>query len=210
MSSRVMSCPGQQRIAPAEARRQRDLGVALGEQRVADHVVERAVEVAAPIKQRFRPADDLAQHLLVRRADRGDLRGHLGVRRNRVGEDRDELVAIVLHLAAAHVEIEPRDELAVAARGDQQRLADLDHVRQRVVGVPGQDHVDAAARGRRACGRRRSRCATAAPRAARRRCAPSRRCPADPPRGCRTTRSGSSSADWRSACRGTPGRSRRS
>ena len=66
------------------------------------------------------------QHLLVRRADRGDLRRHLGIGRDHVGEDRDEPEAIALHLAVAHVEIEPRDELAVAAGGDQQRLADLD------------------------------------------------------------------------------------
>ncbi len=37
----------QQRFAPAEARRQRDLGVAFGQERIADHIVERAVEVAA-------------------------------------------------------------------------------------------------------------------------------------------------------------------
>ena len=176
MSSRVIGLAGQQRGAPAEARRQRDLGVALGQHRVADQVVERAVEVAAPVEQRLGAADDLAQHRLVRRADGADLRRHLGVRRDRVGEHRDQLVAIVLHLAVAHVEIEPRDELAVAARRDQQRLADLDHVGQRVVGVRGQDDVDAADAARRACGRRRSRCATAARRAARRPCAPSRRC----------------------------------
>jgi hypothetical protein len=43
---------GQQRSAPAEARRQRDLGVALGEQRLADQVVEGAVEIAAAVQQR--------------------------------------------------------------------------------------------------------------------------------------------------------------
>src|SRR3546814_14867949 len=44
---------GQQRGAPAEARRQRDLGVALGQQRLADEVVEGAVEVAAAVEQRL-------------------------------------------------------------------------------------------------------------------------------------------------------------
>jgi hypothetical protein len=41
----------QQTGAPAEARRQRDVGIALGQQRVADQVVERAVEIAAAVKQ---------------------------------------------------------------------------------------------------------------------------------------------------------------
>ena len=78
MSSRVMSCPGSSDVAPAEARRQRDLGVALGKQRVADQVVERAVEIAAAVEQRLGPADHLAQHCLVRSADAADLRRHLG------------------------------------------------------------------------------------------------------------------------------------
>ena len=54
----------QQRAAPAEARRKRDLGVALGQHGLADQVVERAVEIAAPVEQRVRAAE-LARELLA-------------------------------------------------------------------------------------------------------------------------------------------------
>ena len=79
----------------------------------------------------------------MRSTHAADLRRHLGVGRDGVGEDRNELEAVVLDLAVADIEIEPRDELAMAAGGDQQRLADLDDVRQRIVGMRGQDDVDA-------------------------------------------------------------------
>ena len=52
---------------------------------------------------------------------------------NGVGKQRDELVAKARDLHAAHVEIEPRQKLAVTARCDQQRLADAHGFRQRVV-----------------------------------------------------------------------------
>ena len=143
MSSRVMSCPGSSDVPH---RKPGDSAISASrsrQQRIADHIVQRAVEIAAPVEQRFGAADRLAQHLLVRRADRLDLRGHLGVGGDRVGEDRDQPVAMAFHLAVAHIEIEPRDELAVAAGGDQQGLADLDHIGKGVMRMAGQDDVDA-------------------------------------------------------------------
>ena len=50
---------------------------------------------------------------------------------------------MVLDLAVADIEVEPRHELAMAAGCDQQGSADFDDVRQRVVSMGGQDDVDA-------------------------------------------------------------------
>jgi hypothetical protein len=55
-----------------------------------------------------------------------------------------------MHRAVLHVEIDAGDELAVAAAGDQERVPDLQRLGQRVMGVPGQDHVDPG-NGRRSC-----------------------------------------------------------
>jgi hypothetical protein len=79
----------------------------------------------------------------VRRAHLLDLPRHLGVRRDNVREDRDQPVAVALHLSGLHVEVEPRDELAVAAGGDEHSLADLDHVGQCVMRMRRQQDVDA-------------------------------------------------------------------
>src|SRR5207245_1773577 len=113
----------QQRRAPAHARRQRNLGVALSEQRIADHIIERAIEISAAIKERAGAADDFAEMGDVRRPDGGNPCGDRRIGRNHVGEDRYELVAITHHLPSAHIEIETRYELAVAARSYEQRPA---------------------------------------------------------------------------------------
>ena len=66
--------PGQHARAPAEAGRERDLGVAFLDDRRADEVVEGAVDGAAAIEQRLRAADDARQLAGKRRArlrDRG-------------------------------------------------------------------------------------------------------------------------------------------
>ena len=55
----------QQARAPAEAGRQRDLGVALGQHRLAEQVVERAGEVAAPVEQRVGLAERRASRSLA-------------------------------------------------------------------------------------------------------------------------------------------------
>ena len=132
----------QQGGAPAEARREGDLGVALLEQGLADQVVEGAVEVAAAVEQALGAAEHAPQLGRVGRANALDQRRHLGIRLDDVGEDRDQPVAVVGDLAVLDLEVEPGEELAVRARGDQQGLADLDRGRQGVVGVAGQDHVD--------------------------------------------------------------------
>ncbi len=129
--------------APAKSGRERDLGVALLQDRGADQVVERAVESAAPVEQRFRSADHARKLRPKGRPRLGDRRAHLWIGADRVGKKRDQPVAIVLDLHALDVEVEARDELAVAARRDQQRLADPHRLGQRVVGVRGENHVDA-------------------------------------------------------------------
>src|SRR5438093_1345075 len=53
--------PRENRDAPAEARRERHLGVGALEQRVEDQLVERAVEVAAAVEQRIRDGQALAE-----------------------------------------------------------------------------------------------------------------------------------------------------
>ena len=210
MSSTVISAPGSTDVPqrkPGDSAISASRSVMM---RVADQIVERAVEGAATIEQRLAAADHPRQFVRKRRARLGDRRRHLRVRRDGVGEQRNELVAKAGDLHAAHIEIEPRQEFAVAARRDQQGLADPHGFGQRVVRMRGQDHVDAGDAASPACGRSRNRCATAARRAARPRCAPWRRWRARRPRGCRTTMSASSSADWRSAYRRRLRRARRS
>jgi hypothetical protein len=68
--------PRQDRRAPAEAGRQGDLRVALADQRVADHVVPGAVEIAAPVQERPGGADHLAISS-AKGARLVDQRGHL-------------------------------------------------------------------------------------------------------------------------------------
>ena len=71
--------PGKQRRAPAEARRERDLRVLLGEQRIEDQLVERAVEVAAPIEQTFGDRELFVELRDVRSTHARDVRIHRGV-----------------------------------------------------------------------------------------------------------------------------------
>src|SRR5512132_1454847 len=113
--------PGQDRDAPAEAGGEGHLGVRVLEERVEDHLVERAVEVAAPPQERLRHGQGLGQPRLVRRPQRADERRHLRVGRNRAREDRDEPVTVTGHPALAHVEVEAAEELAVRAGVDDER-----------------------------------------------------------------------------------------
>jgi hypothetical protein len=134
---------GQQARAPAEPGRERDLGIAFLEQRPADEVVEGTVEVAAPVQQGVRVSEDARELGLVGAPDLGDYGGHLGIRLNGVGEDRDQAVAIVRDAPVPDIQIEPGEKLAVRARGHQQGPADLEGHRKRVMGVAAQKHVDA-------------------------------------------------------------------
>ncbi|MNT69755.1 hypothetical protein D3C72_2080910 [compost metagenome] len=94
---------GQHRGAPPEAGRKRDIGLAYLEQRLADQIVERTVEVAAPIQKALGGRQFAAQLRHVGRANTLDQLGHFGIRRNDVGEDRDEAVAIGFQRSVLHV-----------------------------------------------------------------------------------------------------------
>ena len=47
-----------------------------------------------------------------------------------------------LQRAIAHVQINTADEFAVTARGDEECIAHLNRVRQRIMGVTCQDHIN--------------------------------------------------------------------
>jgi len=96
----------QQARPPAEAGAQRDVGLALLDQRLADQIVEGAVEIAPAVEQRLGGAENLVQFGLERGPDAVDQRRHLGVRSNDIGEDRDQLVANALDARATHIEID--------------------------------------------------------------------------------------------------------
>ena len=70
--------------APAEARRHRDLGVALVDERIADQVVEGSVEVAAAIEQRLRRGELASKLVGIGRTHLVDQCGRLGVGGNHV------------------------------------------------------------------------------------------------------------------------------
>ena len=132
-----------QRGAPAETGRQRDLRVALLQQGVADQVVEGAVEIAPAVEQRIRPPDNLIRHRPVRRAQPVQHRFHLRIRRDGVAEQGNQPVAEGRDLAVLHVEVEPRQEFTVGAGSDEQGIPDPHRLRQRIVGMAGQDDIDA-------------------------------------------------------------------
>ena len=209
----VIGSPGQQRRAPAEARRERDLRALLRHQRVEDQLVEGAVEIAAPIQQRPRSrASCSASFACVRRAHPRDQRAHRPGRRaagsrTPAAADSDSRP----RCRRLHVEIEHAEELAVAAGvGDQ-----------RVPARIGDDRPAAARRrayGRRVSRRSRSRATASFRSTSMPLCDSSTTTCAPLPRasstdrlqarlpGCRRSSRGRSSAGWRSACTETPGR----
>ncbi len=140
--------PRQQRRPPAEARGQRDFRVPFGQQGLTDDVVEGAVEVTAAVQQVFRMAQFAADFRHVGFADLLHQGRHILIRFDDVGEHGDQTEIIIRHLLALDLEVQARQELAVAAGGDQQGIADLDRRRQGIVGMTGQDHVDAGHTGR--------------------------------------------------------------
>src|SRR5205085_6775722 len=73
----------------------------------------------ASIEQRL-GASDLARKLGgERRARFGDCPCHLGIGRNRIGEQGNKLVAEILDRSIPHIEIQARQEFAVAARSEE-------------------------------------------------------------------------------------------
>jgi hypothetical protein len=73
---------------PAKTGRQGNLGIALDAQRVANHLVERAVEIAAPEQHVLGYRQLLLQLGQMRLAHLFDISGHLGVRRQQIGKNR--------------------------------------------------------------------------------------------------------------------------
>src|SRR5262249_24382013 len=141
----VLDCywlSGQNAGTPAKSGRQRDLRIALLQQRGTNQVIERSVEIATAEKHGFSRSDSARKVFGKRRAGFRYCGTNFRVGFDRIRKQRDELVAVALARPALHIEIEPRDEFAVAARSDQQRVADLDDFWQRIVCVAGQDHVD--------------------------------------------------------------------
>ena len=105
----------QDRRPPPHTRAQRDIGLALGQQCVANQVIPRAVEVATPVQQRVLcgGADHLGQLVKVRRTLFVDQCGHRGIRCNHIREDRDQLVPEPHHTAVLHIQIDAANEFAV-------------------------------------------------------------------------------------------------
>ena len=154
--------PRDHRDPPPEARRERDLGVGALEQRVQDELVERAVEVAAPVEERLRHGQPLAQRASWGARTSWISRAMSGSAGTAPASTGQQPIAVGDDAPAAHVEVEAAQELAVRARVDDERAADLDRLRQAVVGVAAEDHVEPAAPARRASGRPRRRCGSAA------------------------------------------------
>src|SRR6185437_582563 len=105
----------QERGAPPEAGRERDLGVLLGGERLQDQLVEAAVERAAPVEQSFRDRELFGELFLIRLSDGGNVCGHLGIRRKQVGEDREKPIAVPGYAGIANLEVEYAEELSVRA-----------------------------------------------------------------------------------------------
>ena len=98
--------PRQDRRPPAEAGREPDLRVGAPQERVEDHLVERAVEVAAPVEQRLGHREALAQRRLVRAADLLDQFRHGRVFGQRLSEHGEQPVPVAGDPLALDVEIQ--------------------------------------------------------------------------------------------------------
>ena len=79
---------GQQRRAPAKARRKTDLGILHRHQRVEDQLIEGAIEVAATVKQALGNSQRLVEFCFERRTHALNHRLHWRVGRQQVGEYR--------------------------------------------------------------------------------------------------------------------------
>ena len=80
----------------------------------------------------------------MRRPDLRDVRRHVGVGAEQVGEHRQQAIAIVAHATCVHLEVEHADEFAVRAGVGDECFADQDRRGHAVVRVPAEDRVDAA------------------------------------------------------------------
>ena len=116
-------------------------------QGLAQQLVESAVEVAAAVQRLPGHRQRLRQPLPVRRPQPLDQRPHLRIRRQQVREHRQQAVAEAGRAAAAQLDVQHAQELAVGAGvGDQRAAAGVRHrdrLGHAVVGVAAQDRVQA-------------------------------------------------------------------
>ena len=68
---------------------------------------------------------------------------HFGVWRNHIGEDRDQRASSVDHSATLDLEIDAAKIFAVRSRRQQQRVFDFDGLRNSVMSMTGEDHINA-------------------------------------------------------------------
>ena len=97
--------PRQQRGAPAETGRERDLCAAHLHQRIHDELVKRAAEIASAVQQPFCHGQRLLQLGFEGRAHFVDQGLHLAVCGQKVGKHRQQAVIHAAHLAALHINI---------------------------------------------------------------------------------------------------------
>ena len=138
----------QQGSAPAESRREGDWRVFLFHQRVEQQLVETAVEIATAIQQAVGRRQFFGEPAFVGCAVFLQQRGHVRIRRQQIGEHRQQLVAEARHLAGLHVEIQHAEELAVGAGVGHQRGATTilhrDGRGNAIVCMPAQNGVQSA------------------------------------------------------------------
>ena len=136
----------QQAGTPAEARREGRVSALHLHQRIADHLVVGAVKVATAVEQVFANGQFFRQLGLKRLADVVDQRLHLRVRRQQVGEHRQQTVLPAANLATLDIKIHHAQELAVGAgighQGHPSGVLHLDRLRHAIVGMAAEDGVD--------------------------------------------------------------------
>ena len=134
--------------SPTEARRQRNFGVELLAQGVAEQAVHRTVEIAPAIQQLAGGRYLLGISGGIGCAQPIDQRLHFGVRLEQFGEYRKQPIAHVANFALGKIEIEHAKEFAVRAGIGHQRgaarIGDRDRLRDGIMGMAAQNHVDAA------------------------------------------------------------------
>ena len=96
----------QQRGAPAETGRKRDVGTLHVHQGVEQQLVARAVEVATAVERAFGDGQLFVELGLIRRTHAGDECVHLGVGGQHVGKHGQQLVAKVGDVFVFHLQVE--------------------------------------------------------------------------------------------------------
>src|SRR4029453_12899162 len=126
-----------------EARREGYLRVVVLHERVENNLIAWAVEMPAAAQEAFRDGEFLHQLPFVGRANVLDERCHLRIFSKELGQDGDELVAIINDLAAAHVQVQTAQEFPMRPRVDHDRLLDQERFWDCIVGMSAEDDIDA-------------------------------------------------------------------